>query len=98
MAGRNQKRTVKKLKIIPLGGLHEVGKNMTAFEYGNDIILVDCGMSFPTGDLYGIDAVLPDFSYVSFSKLRSLAFEPDVVVVCLKLKAQSCKNPALPVP
>ncbi len=64
MAGRNQKRTVKKLKIIPLGGLHEVGKNMTAFEYGNDIILVDCGMSFPTGDLYGIDAVLPDFSYV----------------------------------
>ena len=55
---------VSKLKIIPLGGLGEIGKNMTAFEYGNDIIVVDCGMGFPDEDMYGIDIVLPDFTYL----------------------------------
>lgn len=53
-----------KLKIIPLGGLGEIGKNMTAYEYGNDILIVDCGMGFPDEDMYGIDIVLPDFSYL----------------------------------
>ena len=53
-----------KLKIIPLGGLGEIGKNMTAYEYGNDIMIVDCGMGFPDEDMYGIDIVLPDFSYL----------------------------------
>ena len=52
-----------KLKIIPLGGLDEIGKNMTAIEYGNEIILVDCGMSFPDDDMLGVDLVLPDFTY-----------------------------------
>ena len=46
-----------KLKIIPLGGLNEIGKNMTAYEYGGEIIVVDCGMGFPGGDMYGIDSV-----------------------------------------
>ena len=55
---------IQKLKIIPLGGLEEVGKNMTAFEYGGDIIVVDCGMGFPDEDMYGVDIVLPDFSYL----------------------------------
>jgi len=55
---------VSKLKIIPLGGLGEIGKNMTAFEYGSDIIVVDCGMGFPDEDMYGVDIVLPDFSYL----------------------------------
>ena len=46
-----------KLKIIPLGGLGEIGKNMTAYEFGSDIIVVDCGMGFPDEDMYGIDIV-----------------------------------------
>ena len=53
-----------KLKIIPLCGLGDIGKNMTAYEYGGDIILVDCGMGFPDEDMYGVDIVLPDFSYL----------------------------------
>ena len=55
---------IQKLKIIPLGGLGEIGKNMTVFEYGNDSIVVDCGMGFPDEDMYGIDVVLPDISYL----------------------------------
>lgn len=54
----------KKLRIIPLGGLHEVGKNMTLLEYGSDIIIIDCGMTFPNSDMLGIDCVIPDFTYV----------------------------------
>ena len=65
---------VQKLKIIPLGGLGEIGKNMTAFEYGSDIIVVDCGMGFPDEDMYGIDVVLPDISYLKLnaSRLRGI--------------------------
>ncbi len=55
---------ISKVKIIPLGGLGEIGKNMTAFECGSDIIVVDCGMGFPDEDMYGVDIVLPDFSYL----------------------------------
>ena len=55
---------VSKLKIIPLGGLGEIGKNMTAYEFGSDIIVVDCGMGFPDENMYGIDIVLPDISYL----------------------------------
>ncbi len=55
---------VSKLKIIPLGGLGEIGKNMTVFEYGNDMIIVDCGMGFPDESMYGIDVVLPDITYL----------------------------------
>ncbi len=53
-----------KLKIIPIGGLDEIGKNMTALEYGNEIIVIDCGMSFPDDDMPGIDIVLNDISYL----------------------------------
>ncbi len=54
-----------KLKIIPLGGLDEIGKNMTVLEYGKDMIIVDCGVGFPEEDMYGVDLVIPDFSYLT---------------------------------
>ena len=62
------------LKIIPLGGIEEIGKNITVFEYGNDIVLVDCGVAFPEDDMLGIDLVIPDFSYLEKNKdkLRGL--------------------------
>lgn len=65
---------VQKLKIIPLGGLGEIGKNMTVFEYGNDMIVVDCGMGFPDEDMYGIDVVLPDITYLknNASRIRGI--------------------------
>ncbi|MFA5528718.1 MAG: ribonuclease J, partial [Peptostreptococcales bacterium] len=52
------------LKVIPLGGLNEIGKNLTVLEYKNDILIIDCGLSFPEDDMYGIDIVIPDFSYL----------------------------------
>ncbi len=65
---------VSKLKIIPLGGLGEIGKNMTAYEFGGDIIVVDCGMGFPDEDMYGVDIVLPDISYLKANaeKIRGM--------------------------
>ena len=53
-----------KLKIISLGGLNEIGKNLTVYEYGGDLIVVDVGMGFPDDDMYGIDVVIPDFTYL----------------------------------
>jgi ribonuclease J len=53
-----------KLKIIALGGLDEIGKNITVFEYENDMIIVDCGIEFPDDDMLGVDLVIPDFSYI----------------------------------
>ncbi len=63
-----------KMKIIPLGGLNEIGKNMTVYEYGGEIIIVDCGMAFPGDDMYGIDLVIPDISYLvkNRSRIRGL--------------------------
>ena len=59
-----------KMKIIPLGGLNEVGKNMTVYEHGGEMIVVDCGMGFPDDDMYGIDLVIPDVSYLVKNKAR----------------------------
>ena len=53
-----------RLKIIPLGGLHEVGKNITVFQYENEMIVVDCGLSFPEDDMLGVDLVIPDITYI----------------------------------
>ena len=63
-----------KLKIIPLGGLDEIGKNITVLEYGKDMIVIDCGVGFPEEDMYGVDLVIPDFSYLvaNQKKLRGM--------------------------
>ena len=59
-----------KLKIIPLGGLGEIGKNLTVYEYGQDIVVVDCGLGFPDEELYGVDVVIPDIAYLKQNKDR----------------------------
>ncbi|PKM74141.1 MAG: ribonuclease J [Firmicutes bacterium HGW-Firmicutes-16] len=63
-----------KLKIISLGGLNEIGKNLTVYEYGDDIIVVDCGLGFPDEEMYGVDIVIPDFSYLvqNQNKIRAI--------------------------
>ncbi|RCX20144.1 ribonuclease J [Anaerobacterium chartisolvens] len=58
----------KKLKVIPLGGLQEIGKNITVFEYGDEIIVVDCGLAFPEDEMLGIDLVIPDTTYLAKNK------------------------------
>ena len=64
----NKKISKKPVKIIPLGGLGEIGKNITLYEYDGDMFLVDCGMSFPDEDMPGIDIVIPDFTYILENK------------------------------
>ena len=63
-----------KLKVIPLGGLEEIGKNMTVIEYNNDIIVIDCGLAFPEDDMLGIDLVIPDITYLTknIEKVRGI--------------------------
>ncbi len=67
-------KLAEKLKIIPLGGLDEIGKNITVFEYGRDMIAIDCGVGFPDEDMYGVDLVIPDFTYLvqNAKKLRGM--------------------------
>ena len=62
------------MKVIPLGGLESIGMNITAFEYKNSIIVVDCGLSFPTDDMPGIDMVIPDVDYLERNLDRVEAF------------------------
>lgn len=64
-----------KLKIISLGGLNEIGKNLTVYEYGEDILVADCGLGFPDDDMYGVDLVIPDFTYLikNKEKIRAVA-------------------------
>ncbi len=63
-------KPVGKVRVIPLGGLGEIGKNMTVIEYENDIIVVDCGLGFPDDDMPGIDLVIPDFTYLELNRDR----------------------------
>ena len=73
---RKEKGIFKKpsLKIIPLGGIHEIGKNITVFEYDNEIVIVDCGLSFPEDDMLGVDLVIPDITYLekNANKIKGL--------------------------
>ncbi len=67
-------KSEKKIKIIPLGGLEGIGKNITLFEYGNEILIVDCGIMFPTEEMPGVDYIIPDFSYIrdNRSKVKAI--------------------------
>ena len=64
MKQNQNKKEFTGLKVIPIGGLNGIGKNMTLLEYQNQILIIDCGMTFPEDEMYGIDIVLPDFSYL----------------------------------
>ena len=81
-----------KLKIIPLGGLGEIGKNMTVIEFGNDLIIIDCGMGFPDEDMYGVDVVHPDITYLrnNASRIRGMIIthghEDHIGSVCYVLR------------
>ena len=70
--GKRGRKSSSKLKIIPLGGLEQIGMNITAFEYGDSIVVVDCGLSFPEDDMLGIDLVIPDVTYLkeNISKVK----------------------------
>ncbi len=70
-SGKTKNSTTKAtLKVIPLGGLNEIGKNMTLYEYGEDMFIVDCGMTFPNAEMPGVDMVIPDFTYAVKNKDR----------------------------
>ena len=56
------------IRIIPLGGLGEIGKNITAIEYEDEIIVIDCGIAFPDEDMYGVDLIIPDITYLLENK------------------------------
>ena len=64
------RREKEKIKIIPLGGLNEIGKNLTVIEYKNDIVVIDCGLKFPDDDMLGIDVVIPDVNYLIKNRER----------------------------
>ena len=71
---KNGSASADKIKVIPLGGLEQIGMNITAFEYGDTIIVVDCGLSFPADDMLGIDLVIPDITYLLDNKDKVKAF------------------------
>ena len=64
------KKPRKPIRISFLGGLNEIGKNMTVYEYDGDMFIVDCGLAFPDADMYGVDMVIPDFTYIEQNKSR----------------------------
>ena len=74
MTKKKDLNSVSNLKIIPLGGLEQIGMNITAFEYEDSIIVVDCGLSFPADDMLGIDLVIPDISYLLDNKDKVKGF------------------------
>ena len=74
MAKKKELNSATNLKVIPLGGLEQIGMNITAFEYEDSIVVVDCGLSFPADDMLGIDLVIPDISYLLENKDKVKGF------------------------
>ena len=75
-----------KVKIIPLGGLEQIGMNMTAIEYEDSIIVMDCGLAFPSDDMLGIDLVIPDVTYLTdnIDKVKGFVTISEPSPMCLK--------------
>lgn len=73
-ARKNAKKKQEGIKVAFLGGMNEIGKNMTVYEYGDDMFIVDCGLAFPGTELFGVDSVIPDFTYIAqnIDKVRGL--------------------------
>ena len=76
-----QGKSASKLKAIPLGGLEQIGLNITAFEYEDSIIVVDCGLSFPEDEMLGIDLVIPDITYLkdNADKVKGFVIKSDIL-------------------
>ena len=74
LAKKKELNSATNLKVIPLGGLEQIGMNITAFEYEDSIVVVDCGLSFPADDMLGIDLVIPDISYLLENKDKVKGF------------------------
>ena len=74
LAKKKELNSTSNLKVIPLGGLEQIGMNITAFEYEDSIVVVDCGLSFPADDMLGIDLVIPDISYLLENKEKVKGF------------------------
>ena len=79
-----------RLKIIPLGGLGEIGKNMTVYEYQNDLIVVDIGSIFPREDMPGVDLVIPDTSYLEHNKESSAAISLRTAMRIISARCRMC--------
>ena len=90
---KTEKQNTGKLKIIPLGGLEQIGMNITAFEYEDSIIVVDCGLSFPEDDMLGIDLVIPDITYLK----ENIDNVPLWILEALMLTALTCAAVNAPV-
>ena len=81
-----KKKNNGKLRIIPLGGLEQIGMNITAFEYEDSIVVVDCGLAFPEDDMLGIDLVIPDVTYLkdNISKVKGFVTISERCLMCLR--------------
>jgi ribonuclease J len=75
------------LRVLPLGGVGEIGKNMTVVEYDGKIVVVDCGLRFPTAEMMGIDLVLPDFTY-----LREHVEDIEAIVITTRTTSARCRG------
>ena len=76
MNKKKEQNPTSNLKVIPLGGLEQIGMNITAFEYEDSIVVVDCGLCFPADDMLGIDLVIPDITYLidNIKKVKGFVF------------------------
>ena len=83
MKKKKENSNVSGLKIIPLGGLEQIGMNITAFQYEDSIIVVDCGLSFPADDMLGIDLVIPDVTYLkdNIDKVKGFVITTDMRII-----------------